>query len=243
MFVRMRELSASAGRHRARAGPRDCLAMAVPMPDLPVFPPRVPCYGPRDRLLSENPLDELRFSHLGKTYLVPSAGSHRELGLEQTWATADGRYGPTTCFARNESRKQSLQRAVSALGGTVQHKDGESQHHPRPSPRPGVRSRSQTSMQSVPYHRCPSPDNDDFSWGVGEDAELVVPSLCADVTYSRCTPEFWIRSFANGRRTPRWSCPQGMTRASRSLLLAAHQGQLERGLAVPSEAMIPSWAL
>ncbi|KAL1845333.1 hypothetical protein VTK73DRAFT_658 [Phialemonium thermophilum] len=67
--------------------------MPVAQP-LPPLPDRVPCYGPRRRLLSESPDDELRSAHLDIPYPVPFIGSYDELGLERTWMTPEDRYGP-----------------------------------------------------------------------------------------------------------------------------------------------------
>ena len=72
---------------------------------------RVPCFGPRGKLLTESVDDQLQcrsLDHRRWTLLVLSAsllmiraayprplgGSYEALGLDQTWMTADGRYGP-----------------------------------------------------------------------------------------------------------------------------------------------------
>ena len=73
--------------------------------------PRIPCVGPRGKLLIESADDQLQsrsLDHRRWTVLVLSAslltiqaayprplgGSYEALGLDQTWMTADGRYGP-----------------------------------------------------------------------------------------------------------------------------------------------------
>ncbi|KAL2751876.1 hypothetical protein ACRALDRAFT_2114732 [Sodiomyces alcalophilus JCM 7366] len=63
-------------------------------PPQPPLPPRLPCIGPRGHLLSESPDDALQAVDLDIPYPIPFVGSHAELGLDQTWMTADGRYGP-----------------------------------------------------------------------------------------------------------------------------------------------------
>ena len=55
---------------------------------------RVSCVGARGLLLNESRDDELRYGDLSAKYPTPFIGSHIELGLQPTWMTADGRYGP-----------------------------------------------------------------------------------------------------------------------------------------------------
>lgn len=55
---------------------------------------RIPCFGPRGRLLSESPDDALQYGALNVSYPTPFIGSQRELGIGQMWMTANGRYGP-----------------------------------------------------------------------------------------------------------------------------------------------------
>ncbi|EGY21810.1 hypothetical protein VD0002_g1457 [Verticillium dahliae] len=74
---------------RGRAPPR----MSPPRPIMSLGP-RVPCYGPRGQLLSNSSDDALTSAHLSQKYPVPFAGSHEELGLEKSWMSPDGRYGP-----------------------------------------------------------------------------------------------------------------------------------------------------
>lgn len=73
--------------------------------------PRVPCVGPRGKLLIESADDQLQSRGLNHSmcsilaghrpllkiktaYPSPLGGSYEALGLDQTWMTADGRYGP-----------------------------------------------------------------------------------------------------------------------------------------------------
>lgn len=101
---------------------------------LPPLAPRLPCLGPRGHSLFESPDDELQpsnltigmspipfhlFAHDGRdfhqalltrflAYPVPFLGSHRELGIDQTWMTADGRYGPYGFGEERSSYKRSI---------------------------------------------------------------------------------------------------------------------------------------
>ncbi|PHH63627.1 hypothetical protein CDD81_5608 [Ophiocordyceps australis] len=68
------------------------MPLATPLADLG---PREPCLGPRQRLLSESADDELWYERLEHvSYPKPLIGSYADLGLSQTWMTAEGRYGP-----------------------------------------------------------------------------------------------------------------------------------------------------
>ncbi|PHH67629.1 hypothetical protein CDD82_1264 [Ophiocordyceps australis] len=68
------------------------MPLATPLEDLG---PRIACLGPRQRLLSESPDDDLWYERLDHvSYPKPLMGSYGDLGLSQTWMTADGRYGP-----------------------------------------------------------------------------------------------------------------------------------------------------
>ncbi|KAB5585053.1 hypothetical protein GE09DRAFT_13060 [Coniochaeta sp. 2T2.1] len=67
--------------------------MPVATPLMPLLR-RVACTGPRGLLLSRSPDDELRSETLDIPYPTPFVGSYSELGIDQSWMTADGRYGP-----------------------------------------------------------------------------------------------------------------------------------------------------
>jgi hypothetical protein len=89
-----------------------------------------------------------------------------------------------------------------------------------------------------------SPKDDDFQWGVGEEADLIVTSYCNNVSAAeKWVFRNWIKGFEAGIKTPRFFCPPAIMRSSRSLLLAIHEAQLDRALRVPSEATPPSFAL
>lgn len=56
---------------------------------------RSPCLGPRGELLHKSEDDQLRPLKIeNATYPEPMSGSYKALGIEQTWFSADGRYGP-----------------------------------------------------------------------------------------------------------------------------------------------------
>lgn len=87
------------------------------------------------------------------------------------------------------------------------------------------------------------PEDDEYIWGVGEEADVVVTSFCANVTESEWVFKDYTRGFQDSGKVPRYYCPPAIMRASRPLLLAVHQGQHDQGLSLPSEAVLPSWAL
>ncbi|KAK0611424.1 hypothetical protein B0T14DRAFT_441225 [Immersiella caudata] len=89
-----------------------------------------------------------------------------------------------------------------------------------------------------------SPKEDDFQWGVGEEADLIVTSYCNNVSAAeKWVFRNWIKGFEAGIKTPRFFCPPAIMRSSRSLLLAIHEAQLDLSLRIPSEATPPSFAL
>lgn len=85
---------------------------------------------------------------------------------------------------------------------------------------------------------------DTFRWGVGEDADAVVTSLCGDARKSKSWIfSGWVYGFRGGSEgPPRFFCPPAIQRASRHLLLSIHDLQI-RGLRIASEATLPSFAL
>ncbi|KAL2266785.1 hypothetical protein VTJ83DRAFT_6137 [Remersonia thermophila] len=88
------------------------------------------------------------------------------------------------------------------------------------------------------------PHQDDFAWGVGEEADVITTSYCMNaLNPSQWMFRDWIGGLAAGTDTPRWYCPPAIMRGSRALLLAIHHAQLELGIRVPSEATLPSFAL
>jgi hypothetical protein len=152
-------------------------------------------------------------------------------------------------FARSEPRKQALERSTflymqskfssyanfSAAVDKANHGDA---HVWGP-----LRIRDIPPIGPVPPVRSAKSDN--YTWGVGEDADLIVTSFCANVLEESVQWVYkgWIQGFSRGGETPRFFCPPAVMRGSRALLLAVHAAQLENGMRVPSEATLPSFAL
>jgi hypothetical protein len=88
------------------------------------------------------------------------------------------------------------------------------------------------------------PEDDNFYWGVGEDADLIVLKQCATVSRMQdWVYKDWVGGFQDGNDVPRTACPPAQARASWNLLNAIHKSQAVDALRVPSEATLPSWAL
>ncbi|KAK3295224.1 uncharacterized protein B0H64DRAFT_142450 [Chaetomium fimeti] len=88
------------------------------------------------------------------------------------------------------------------------------------------------------------PLDDNFEWGVGEEADFIAVGPCAHVQYMvDWAWRNWYQRLKAGTRTPRWMCQPAMGRASRTLLHAAHHAQAAQDLAVHSEATLSSFAL
>ncbi|KAM4058876.1 biotin synthase-like protein [Hirsutella rhossiliensis] len=399
----------------------------------PPLPPRIPCYGPRGRLLSKSPDDALQIVNLTVAYPTPFIGSQRELGLEQTWMTADGRYGPygfgenrdgynrsrvdwdgvdwgqlqDDCLARNAKRfprskpssqvkyeprtalvirgyskfkfkAEDLWNLRSIITETALKSGGEyavffllhvqdrrknifasrrnyyaalreanippefqsmvvlwddhlleswydlvkehrtmwqvnqplqlfALHFPEfdhywqieldqrfmgdagahldavaafalNEPRKQALERSSYAFNEdvhgtyadlmldvdmanqgksrawgpmripdvVPVGPMPpvkNPEEDDFTWGVGEEADIIVSSFCADVHHVDWIFRGYTEGLLAGGETPRWYCPPAIERVSRTMLMLTHQAQHDDGLSVPSEAVFPTWAM
>jgi len=154
-------------------------------------------------------------------------------------------------FSTHEPRKQALERAswlflpsrmgssYAAFLAAVNRSAGGGSHAWGPLAIPDV-------APVGPAPPTARPHDDDFAWGVGEEAAVVVTSLCADGRASaRWTFRDWVLGFAGGGAAapPCWFCPPAVQRAGRTLLHEAHRVQVRRGLAVPSEATLVSLAL
>ncbi|KAK1833387.1 hypothetical protein QBC39DRAFT_254628 [Podospora conica] len=88
------------------------------------------------------------------------------------------------------------------------------------------------------------PVRENFEWGVGEDADVIVTSFCNNASAADSWVfRDWIGGLRAGIQTPRFFCPPAVTRTSRALMLVAHQAQVERAVRVPSEATPPSFAV
>lgn len=153
-------------------------------------------------------------------------------------------------FARSEPRKQSLERSTfqyfpslypsyAAFSAAVDLAARGTTRAWGP-----LRIRDVAPIGPIPPTR--SARSDHFAWGVGEDADLVTTSFCTDALAPTTAWVYkdWIQGFSvAGPAVPRFFCPPAVMRASRALLLAAHEGQLVHGFRIPSESTLPSFAL
>lgn len=150
-------------------------------------------------------------------------------------------------FSRNEPRKQMWERAsyryMPAIHGTYHNflstvnrsLEGRGLWQPPPTP--------EFPNPAGPLPPVPDPILDDFHWGVGDDADFISMVPCQNVTFEpRWFGESYVFGFEHGRDTPRFFCPQAVGRASWTLLNAIHAAQFDKGLRVPSEATLPSFA-
>ncbi|KAK0630473.1 hypothetical protein B0T17DRAFT_490451 [Bombardia bombarda] len=151
-------------------------------------------------------------------------------------------------FARNEPRKQALERATFQH---MQQRIGSYQNFSA-----AVNASNNGSAYLWGPLRIPdllpigpepptlSPADDDFRWGVGEEADVIVTSLCNNASAAMSWIfRDWLFGFSDGLDTTRFFCPPAITRTSRTLLLAVHQAQVQFGMTVPSEATPPSFAV
>lgn len=178
----------------------------------------------------------------------PEFDHYWQLELDQRFMGDAGRFlNALSAFARNEPRKQALERATYAFSEEVHGTYLDLTAQVDAANRGRTRAWGPVRVPDVDPIGPPPPvaraEDDDFSWGVGEDADVVVTSMCADVLQSNWSFRDYTEGLRNGAKTPRWFCPPAVMRASRVLLLAVHQAQHEQGLSVPSEAVLPSFAL
>jgi len=87
--------------------------------------------------------------------------------------------------------------------------------------------------------------DDDFEWGVGHDADLVLLDQLNEVSRFDRIEDWVFKDWLGGGLAgdvPRFSNVPAQARASYDLLQAAHRAQHDLGLRVPSEATLPSFA-
>ncbi|GIZ43368.1 hypothetical protein CKM354_000659800 [Cercospora kikuchii] len=92
----------------------------------------------------------------------------------------------------------------------------------------------------------PDPKDDDFQFGVGHDADLLLFGQLNDVRLVERLKDWVFRNWsmeAMGKDTPIYMSTPAQARASYELLEAIHRSQHNEGLRVASEATLPSWAL
>lgn len=153
-------------------------------------------------------------------------------------------------FARDEPRKQGLERATYPYSERYYSSYNDLLKQVNAANKGGTRAWGPMSGSGIepigPEPPTQDPTEDEFQWGKGEDADVIVTSFCADVVDTGKAWVFggWMAGrFSRGKDTPRWFCPPAVMRASRSLLLSVHAAMHVRGLSLPSEAVLPSWAL
>ena len=88
------------------------------------------------------------------------------------------------------------------------------------------------------------PLNDNFEWGVGDDADFIAIVPCKPLPETSSWPyKDYVSGFTDGVTTPRIFCPQASSRISWNLLNVIHTAQVEKGLRIASESTAPSYAL
>lgn len=91
------------------------------------------------------------------------------------------------------------------------------------------------------------PTKDDFTYGVGWEADLLLLNRLNDINRFDRGHDDWVYrewySDAFPKGVPRFLAVPAQGRASWELLEAIHLSQHQDGLRVPSEATLPSWAL
>jgi hypothetical protein len=150
--------------------------------------------------------------------------------------------------ARNEPRKQALERSsfwhmIAEIGDY-----GEFFTAVNEANRGGSHAWGPLRVREIlpigPEPPVADPRDENFEWGVGEEADVITTSYCMDALIpNEWAFKNWIYGFAAGVRTPRFYCPPAIQRGSRALYLAIHQAQMEQGIRIPSEATLPSFAL
>ncbi|MCJ1310470.1 hypothetical protein MMC25_004134 [Agyrium rufum] len=150
-------------------------------------------------------------------------------------------------FAREEPRKQSRERASYAYIPEVHGSYRDFFSAVNATLEGGGMWGAEKIKDFAPIGPQPptkTPQEDNFEWGVGEDADLIVTGQCTDVRMMEdWVYRGWIHNFEDGGDTPRTTCPPAIARASWNLLNAIHTAQFEKGLHLPSEATLPSFAM
>ncbi|KAM3420535.1 hypothetical protein BST61_g3800 [Cercospora zeina] len=92
----------------------------------------------------------------------------------------------------------------------------------------------------------PDPKTDDFQFGVGSDADLLLFGQLNDVRRVERVEDWVFRNWSMEgleKDTPIYMSTPAQARASYELLEAVHRSQHNEGIRVASEATLPSWAL
>jgi hypothetical protein len=182
-------------------------------------------------------------------HFYPEFDHYWQLELDLRFTGHAGRYlAGMSDFAREQPRKQAMERStwfympefhrgysdfLSAVNASLEGKGGL-----------GWGMKIQDFEPLGPQPPVEDPLDDNFEWGVGEEADFIAVGPCAHVQYMvDWAWRNWYQGLKAGTRTPRWMCQPAMGRASRTLLHAAHHAQAVQGLAVHSEATLSSFAL
>ncbi|KAL4736271.1 hypothetical protein BDV11DRAFT_194318 [Aspergillus similis] len=107
-----------------------------------------------------------------------------------------------------------------------------------PAPPP---SKSWTQIPLGPTPPVPRPEDDKYTWGTGEEADLITFLPFFDPTETNWVFSDVLWHFPAG--TPRRASPVTMGRYSKLLLKAIHDAQTTVGVAIVSEMTAPTFAL
>ncbi|KAH6635749.1 hypothetical protein F5144DRAFT_565340 [Chaetomium tenue] len=182
-------------------------------------------------------------------HFYPEFDHYWQLELDLRFTGHAGRYlAGMSDFAREQPRKQAMERStwfympefhggysdlLAAVNASLEGKGGL-----------GWGMKTQDFEPLGPQPPVDDPLEDNFEWGVGEEADFIAVGPCAHVQYMvDWAWRNWYQGLKAGTKTPRWMCQPAMGRASKTLLHAAHHAQAAQGLAVHSEATLSSFAL
>jgi hypothetical protein len=182
-------------------------------------------------------------------HFYPEFDHFWQLELDLRFTGHAGRYlAAMSNFAREQPRKQAVERSTwfympefhhgysdlsAAVNASLQGKGGL-----------GWGMRIQDFEPIGPRPPVDDPVDDNFEWGVGEEADFIAVVPCSNIEYLRDWYwRHWRQGFKAGQKTPGWMCQPAMGRASRTLLGAVHHAQATQGLALHSEATLSSFAL
>lgn len=151
-------------------------------------------------------------------------------------------------FARDSPRKQAFERASFRYLPSI--------HGPYldllAAVNASVAGRGTFSSVQIPEVREPfgpsppveDPLQDNFEWGVGDDADFIATVPCKPLPQSSSwLYKDYVFNFSDGALTPRIYCSQASSRISWNLLNAVHTAQVKQGLRLASESTMPSFAL
>ncbi|KAI5245214.1 hypothetical protein E4T43_03404 [Aureobasidium subglaciale] len=95
-----------------------------------------------------------------------------------------------------------------------------------------------------PVSPVEDPREDHFTWGVGEEADLILLNTLEDASRDEdWLFKGWHHGFSMGDKLPVFVSVVAQGRASWNLLNAIHHAQAHTGMRIPSEATLPSFAL